>query len=57
MAELKTNTEIPIKLDFQIKNSHWMINGKTYDECGFVEKYYFDLFFRYKRREYPTKNK
>jgi hypothetical protein len=46
----KLQKELPIKLEIVVKRGHWLINGKTYAECGFVEKYYFDLYLRYQRR-------
>jgi len=46
----RIKNEIPIKLEIIIIDGHWFINGKTYAECGFVEKYYFDLYLRYKRK-------
>jgi hypothetical protein len=46
----KLQSELPIKLKIKIIGARWHINGKTYAECGFVEKYYFDQFFNLKRR-------
>jgi len=45
----KLKKELPIKLEIVIIDGHWFINGKTYAECGFVERYYFDLYIRYQR--------
>lgn len=47
----KLKSEIPIELEIVVTDSYWLINGKTYPECGFVEKYYFDLYLNCKRRE------
>jgi len=44
----KTNhkKQLPIVMKVEVVNSRWLINGKQYSECGFVEKYYFDLYLR-----------
>ena len=44
---------LPIILKVEIIESNWLINGKSYSECGFVERYYFDIYLRIKLGEYP----
>lgn len=53
----KLKKELPLKLEIVIVGAHWLINGKSYAECGFVEKYYFDLYLRFMRKEQETPEK
>lgn len=53
----KLKNELPVKLEIVITQAHWLINGKTYAECGFVEKYYFDLFLKIYRKKECTEKK
>jgi len=59
MTDQKQQKNQPIEfhsLKIQKINSHWLINGKTYAECGCMEKYLFDLFLHYQRiGEHPKK--
>ena len=52
----KLQKELPIELEIVVTAAHWLINGKTYAECGFVEKYYFDLYLHEMRKEDETEN-
>jgi hypothetical protein len=51
----KLQNELPIKLEIIVRDSHWLINGKTYAECGFVERYYFDLYLNFHRIKFKNK--